>query len=92
VSEPDTSHGDLHPENLKIYGYCVAVKDGERNTWNIQQDDEHENLPAHYPFMGEAIGRCVHLTQAGVDARVLALIALPIDTAEEFQKRKRNDE
>jgi hypothetical protein len=92
LSEHDTGHGDLSPENLKIYGYCITIKDKEKNIWVTEQCDEYNNLPAHYPFLGEAVSRCVHLRGIGVECRVAALLALPIDTAEEFERNKVTNE
>lgn len=79
---------DLSPEQLKIYGYCVTIKDDK--AWKIEQCDEYSNLPAHYPFMAEAIDRCEFLKSKGIESRVAALITLPTDTAEEFERSKLN--
>ena len=77
--------GDLHPTNLSVYGYCVAWIPGNATAWTIEPDEEYRNLPAHYLSLAEAIDRVAYLKAKGFQARALALVATPADTAAEFE-------
>jgi hypothetical protein len=85
------------PPELKMYGYCVAWRQkpqtGQRDPrklplWQIEQCDEYLNLPAHYTALDEAMDRADHMRSRGVDARVVALVAEPTDTPEEFDRNR----
>lgn len=80
--------GDPHHTDLGIYGYCVAWIPGTSVTWTMEQDDEYQNLPAHYLSLDEALDRVAYLKGKGLKARALALVATPADTAEEFESAK----
>jgi hypothetical protein len=58
------------------------------DTWIVDQCDEYSNLPAHYPFMDQALDRVAFLRSKGIECRVSALLAEPTDTAEEFERSK----
>lgn len=81
------------PPELRMYGYCVAWRDRKDTSqrdpsklppWQIEQDDQYLNLPAHYLILGEAIDRARYIRERGLDARVCALVAEHTDTREEF--------
>jgi hypothetical protein len=82
---------------LAMYGYCIAwrrkpVAD-ERDpsllpAWQIEQCDEYLNLPAHYPALEEAMDRAQYLRSKGLDARVVALVADPLDRGEDFDRAR----
>ena len=84
---PEDQHSsDLRPSNLHVYGYMVTYrKDG---VWITDPDDEYANLPAHYPFMQQAMDRVEFLRERGIECRVSALLAEPTDTPEEFERSK----
>jgi hypothetical protein len=80
-----------------MYGYAVAwrrrpnrkEKDPAKlPTWTLEQCDEYRHLPAHYLQIEEALDRAAFLRKKGVDARVLALIAEPTDTTNQFEREK----
>lgn len=56
--------------------------------WKIEQCDEYLNLPAHYVALDEAIDRAEFMRSKGFDARVVALVAEPTDTAFDFDRDK----
>lgn len=85
------------PPELKMYGYCVVWRrrtdPSERDPkklpmWHIEQCDQYLNLPSHYIALDEAIDRARYMRAKGVDARVVALVAEPTDTAEDFDANK----
>jgi hypothetical protein len=82
----DQMPSDLRPSNLKVYGYMVTYR--KNGTWTTDPDDEYSNLPAHYPFMQQAIDRAEFLRTRGIECRVSALLAEPTDTPEEFERSK----
>lgn len=77
---------DLRPSNLRVYGYLVVSRRGD--TWATETDDEFSNLPAHYPFVQQALDRAEHLRSHGIECRVAALLAEPSDTAEDFEAHR----
>jgi len=79
---------DLHPTQMNVYGYAVAWVPAGAATWQIEPDDEYQNLPAHYPTLNEAIDRATYLKEKGFKARVLALVVMPADAADEFESAK----
>lgn len=90
---------EREPPELAIYGYGVAwrkkPKVGQRDpkslpAWQIEQCEEYLHLPAHYPSLEEAVDRANHMRSKGVEVRVMALVAEPTDTAEEFERSKAN--
>jgi hypothetical protein len=84
VDDPAT--GDKIPRDINVYGWAVIYRrDG---VWIVDQCDEYSNLPAHYPFMDQALDRVSYLRSKGVECRVSALLAEPTDTVEEFERSK----
>ena len=84
VDQPGGS--DKMPRDINVYGWAVIYRrDG---VWIVDQCDEYSNLPAHYPFMDQALDRVAFLRSKGVECRVSALLAEPTDTAEEFERSK----
>ncbi len=77
-------------EILKMYGHCVVYRKPKTEQWIVDSCDEYHNLPAHYPFLAEAIDRVEYLKTKDIDARVASLLVLPTDTEEEFEKQKRS--
>ena len=82
---------------LRMYGYCIAWRrrnpSESRNPadlppWTIEQCENYLNLPAHYVALDEAIDRAAFLRSKGVDARVVALVAEPTDSAAEFDQER----
>jgi|688.fasta_scaffold411982_3 hypothetical protein len=80
---------DLSPNGLNVYGYCIIYRKDQK--WSVDQCDEYQNLPAHYPFLDEAMDRVHYLRERGVDCRVGALLAEATDTADEFERNKTDD-
>lgn len=80
---------DLRPSSLNVYGYMVTYKRDEK--WITDPDDEYTNLPAHYPFMQQALDRAEFLRSKGFECRVSALLAEQTDTSEEFERNKINE-
>jgi hypothetical protein len=77
---------DKMSRDINVYGWAVIYrKDG---AWIVDQCDEYSNLPAHYPFLDQALDRVTFLRSKGVECRVSALLAEATDTAEEFQRSK----
>jgi len=84
----ETQPSDLRPSSLNVYGYMVTYKkDGK---WITDPDDEYTNLPAHYPFMQQALDRAEFLRSKGFECRVSALLAETTDSTEEFERSKIN--
>jgi hypothetical protein len=82
----ENATSDLSPSSLNIYGYMVVCKrDG---AWVTESDDEYSNLPAHYPFMQQALDRAVFLRSKGITCRVSALLAEPTDSHEDFEAHR----
>lgn len=82
----ENTTSDLSPCSLKVYGYMVVYKrDG---AWVTESDDEYSNLPAHYPFMQQALDRAAFLRSKGITCRVSALLAEPSDTNEDFEAHR----
>ncbi len=79
---------DHETVNLGVYGYCVAWIPSTATAWTMEHDDEYRNLPAHYPTLDEALDRVEYLKEKGFQARALALVAPPTDTADEFESAK----
>ena len=77
-----------HPTGISVYGYSVAWVPATAASGTMEQDDEYQNLPAHYPTPDEALDRVAYLKGKGFKARALALVATPADTAEEFESAK----
>lgn len=84
VDQPEA--GDKMTRDINVYGWAVIYR--KENQWIVDQCDEYSNLPAHYPFLDQALDRVVFLRSKGVECRVSALLAEPTDTAEEFQRSK----
>jgi hypothetical protein len=86
MTEDNLNRNDIHPAGINVYGWCIAYrKDGH---WQIDQCDEYRNLPAHYPFMQEALDRVKFLRKKGIECRVAALLAEPGDSSEEFERNR----
>jgi len=82
----ENATSDLSPSSLNIYGYMVICKrDG---AWVTESDDEYSNLPAHYPFMQQALDRAAFLRSKGITCRVSALLAEPTDSNEDFEAHR----
>ena len=76
VDEPHKT--DKMPTDINVYGWTVAYKrDGQ---WVLDQDEEYENLPAHYPFVDQALDRVTYLRGKGIVCRASALLAEKEDT------------
>ncbi len=88
MSEPKRT--DSSPTDMNVYGYCVVYR--KEGQWTVDQCDEYANLPAHYPFLAEALDRVAYLRERDIDCRVAALIAEKSDTPEEFERNKINEE
>jgi len=86
----DQQPSDLRPSSLNVYGYMVTYK--KDGAWITDGDDEYSNLPAHYPFMQQALDRVEFLRQRGIECRVSALLAETTDTPDEFERSKINGE
>lgn len=94
------SYDEHLPPELRMYGYCVTwrrqpdakTRDPKQlPNWQIEQCDEYLNLPAHYTSLDEAVDRARWMRARGVDARVVALVAEPTDTAQDFDANKVNN-
>ena len=82
----ENATSDLSPNSLNIYGYMVICKrDG---AWVTESDDEYSNLPAHYPFMQQALDRAAFLRSKGITCRVSALLAELTDSHEDFEAHR----
>lgn len=86
----DQQQSDIKPSSLNVYGYMITYK--KDTQWITDADDEYSNLPAHYPFMQQALDRAEYLRERGIECRVSALIAETTDTPEEFERSKINGE
>jgi hypothetical protein len=84
-TETRAMSSESHLTDLRIYGYCVAWIPSTESKWTMEQDDEYQNLPAHYLTLDEALDRVAYLQDKGIRARALALVATPADTADEFE-------
>lgn len=73
---------------LRIYGYSVLYRKPNEKAWTADDDDEYRHLPAHYMSMDEALDRVEFLRTKAVQCRVLALVAEPTDTPEEFEENR----
>jgi hypothetical protein len=82
----ENATSDLSPCSLKVYGYMVVYK--RYGAWVTESDDEYSNLPAHYPFMQQALDRAAFLRSKGITCRVSALLAEPSDTNEDFEAHR----
>ena len=76
------------PIPLNVYGYMVVYRHSREQKWQVDQDDEYLNLPAHYSNVEEALDRVEYLRTKGIESRVAALVAESTDTAEEFEENK----
>lgn len=81
-----TPEGNL----LKVYGYMIVYRKTREDIWQVDQDDEYRNLPAHYLSEDEALDRAEHLRKKGIEVRVAALVAEATDTPEEFEENRIN--
>jgi len=82
----ENATSDLSPCSLNVYGYMVVYKRDE--AWVTECDDEFSSLPAHYPFMQQALDRAKFLRSKGIECRVGALLAEPSDTAADFEAHR----
>jgi hypothetical protein len=78
--------GGSMARDINVYGWVVIYR--KDNQWIVDQCDEYSNLPAHYPFLDQALDRVTFLRSKDVECRVSALLAEPTDTAEEFERSK----
>ena len=83
---------DLHPENLRVYGYAVAYRHPETGRWFIDEDDSYRNLPGHDPYLPTALDAVANLKSKGIECRVVAVLVQSTDTGEEFERNKIEDE
>jgi hypothetical protein len=88
MTEDNLNRNDTHPSGINVYGWCITYRKDDQ--WLIDPCDEYRNLPAHYPFMQEALDRVAYLRDKGIECRVAALLAEPGDTSEEFERNKIN--
>ena len=77
---------DLQPTDVNVYGYTVTYR--KAGTWIVDEDDEYSNIPAHFPFLQQALDRARFMRAKGVECRVSALLAEATDTAEDFEASK----
>lgn len=82
----DNSPSDLRPSSLNVYGYMVTYR--KDDTWITDPDDEYSNLPAHYPFLQQALDRAEFLRSKNIECRVSALLAEMTDSPDEFERSK----
>ena len=75
---------------LKVYGYMIVYRKTREDIWQVDQDDEYRNLPAHYLSEDEALDRAEYLRKKGIEVRVAALVAEATDTPEEFEENRIN--
>ncbi len=74
---------------MSVYGYCVLYRQGVDDTkWVVDQDEEYQNLPAHYLALEEALDRAEYLRTKSIEARVAALMAEENDDPEEFEANR----
>ena len=86
----EAKNTDVHPTKIDVYGWVILYRrDGQ---WIADPDDEYRNLPAHYLFPNEALDRVSFLRERGVECRVAALIREEIDTPEEFERHRINEQ
>ena len=58
------------------YGFCVAYRKTHAEGWQLDRsDDEDLHVPSHYELVDEACDRVEYLRKAGMEARVLTLLA-----------------
>jgi hypothetical protein len=76
------------PTPLNVYGYMVVYRHSRDQKWQVDQDDEYLNLPAHYSHVDEALDRVEYLRTKSIESRVAALVAESTDTVEEFKENK----
>jgi hypothetical protein len=75
---------------LNVYGYMIVYRKTREDIWQVDQDDEYRNLPAHYLSEDEALDRAEFLRKKGIEVRVAALVAEATDTPEEFEENRIN--
>jgi len=75
---------------LRVYGYTIMYRKSRSEPWIADQDDEYQNLPAHYPSEEEALDRAEFLRTKGVEARIAALLAEPTDDGDDFDSQRRS--
>jgi hypothetical protein len=73
---------------LNVYGYMIVYRKSRQELWQVDQDDEFRNLPAHYLSEDEALDRAEFLRKKGIEVRVAALVAEATDTPEEFEENR----
>jgi hypothetical protein len=88
MPDEDINKSDMHPSGINVYGYCIIYRKDDQ--WQTDQCDEYKNLPAHYPFLQEALDRVDYLRERGIECRVAALLAEKQDTPEDFERNKIN--
>jgi len=76
---------------LNVYGYMIVYRKTREDIWQVDQDDEYRNLPAHYLSEDEALDRAEFLRKKGIEVRVAALVAEATDTPEEFEENRINE-
>jgi hypothetical protein len=76
---------------LNVYGYMIVYRKSREALWQVDQDDEYRNLPAHYLSEDEALDRAEFLRKKGIEVRVAALVAEATDSPEEFEENRINE-